>query len=88
MELKFVLSALAVWRLTALLVYDKGPRDVLSRLREFSDAKGGPLRCFWCTSVWVSFFASLFFGRQFFLWWWALGGASVLIEEFRGVEEC
>lgn len=84
--LSFVLLSLAVWRLTALLVYDEGPRGVFVRLRELSDAYGGPLTCFWCASVWVGFLASLLFrlqagGLQWALWGLALSGAAIVIDE-------
>ena len=85
--LNLILLSLAVWRVTALLVYDDGPRDVLVRLR---DAIGGPLHCFWCTSVWVSLVASVAYRpvcmlswREGLLWWWAIAGLSVLIDEAR-----
>lgn len=79
--LSFVLLSLAVWRLTALLVYDEGPGDVFVRLRELSDAIGGPLNCFRCASVWVSFLASLLFTPNWLLWWLALSGAAIVIDE-------
>jgi len=81
--LELVLLGLATWRITSLFVYDDGPRDMLVRLR---DAIGGPLHCFWCTSVWVGLVASLFFvsGNKF-LWWWAIAGLAVLIDEVRPV---
>lgn len=81
--LDLVLLSLVTWRITALLVYDDGPWDICVRLR---DAIGGPLHCFWCTSVWVSLVASLFFvttWREWFIWWWAAAGLSVLIDEIR-----
>lgn len=82
--LSFVLLSLAVWRVTALFVYDDGPRDVFVKLRELSDAYGGPLNCFWCASVWVSFLASLLSRLQkWALWGLALSGAAILIDEFR-----
>lgn len=80
----FILLSFAVWRVTALLVYDEGPRDVFVSLRKLSDACGGPLNCFWCTSVWVSFVASLLFlsgWKNCLLWWWALSGASIILDE-------
>ena len=78
--LDFLLLSLAVWRVTALLVYDSGPRDVFVRLR---DVLGGPLSCFWCTSVWVSLVASFVYAPKKLLSWWAVAGASVLIDEIR-----
>jgi len=89
--LQFVLLSLAVWRLTALLVYDDGPGDVFVRLRDFSDAHGGPLHCFWCTSFWVGFVASFvvcngswyLLDIPWWLWCWGVAGMAALIDEFR-----
>ena len=87
--LEFILLSLAAWRITALFVYDDGPWGIFVRLR---DAIGGPLTCFWCTSVWVSLVVSLFFPaitlswREWFIGWWAIAGLTVLIDEFRGGE--
>ena len=85
--LELILLGLATWRITAILVYDDGPRDIFVRLR---DAIGGPLTCFWCTSVWVSLVASVLFApvgalswREGFIWWWASAGIAVLIDEVR-----
>ena len=88
MLLELILLSLAVWRITALFVYDDGPWDVFVRLR---DAIGGPLTCFWCTSVWVGFLASSLFwwrveGMQWVMWGWALSGMAILIDEVRGGE--
>lgn len=47
---------LATWRLTALITYDRGPFDLLLRLRA-TMAKVGLDRlvtCFHCTGLWVS----------------------------------
>lgn len=85
---QFILVSLAVWRLTALLVYDAGPGDVLVRLRNCSDAIGGPLSCFWCTSVWVALLASLPFWREgaymFLVRLLALSTAGIILDEFLG----
>lgn len=83
--LELVLLSLAVWRVTALLVYDDGPWNVFARLR---DAIGGPLNCFWCTSVWVSLVASLVLWPRpgypnGIILWWAIGGLSILLDELR-----
>lgn len=94
--LQLALLSLATWRLTALLVYDAGPRDIFVRLRNVSDAIGGPLMCFGCTSVWVGLVASLpFWGSPWTwgpVWWLAISAAAVLIDEIRWAyfppEEC
>lgn len=63
-----VIAIMACWRVTALIVYDSGPFEMFSRLREFAgleydhmgnvvDARNGLLKgvaCVWCVSVWVA----------------------------------
>ena len=48
---------LSVWRLTALLVYDSGPFDLLTHMRVALSKAGlhRVIACFHCTAVWVSF---------------------------------
>jgi len=47
---------LAAWRLTALLAYEAGPFELLSRLRVALARVGlhGVVACFHCLAVWVS----------------------------------
>lgn len=61
-----VLSSLATWRLTHLLMYEDGPADVIQKLRqklgvEYDDSQpvsyhgiGTVFSCFWCLSIWCS----------------------------------
>ena len=64
----FLISILAVWRISSLLVREDGPFDAFLKLRtkagiqfdEYSNPKvtsvwAGILSCIWCCSVWVSF---------------------------------
>jgi len=82
-------SWLCVWRLTALLVYDSGPFDLLTRVRAIL-AKAGLSRvftCFHCTAVWVSFAVV---GIMYKLHWRSLilaiavAGAASITERFLG----
>lgn len=69
-----VVLALAVWRLSSLFVYERGPFDVFQRVRErvgiqHDDAGmviatpetllGGVLGCLWCISVWIGLIVAL-----------------------------
>jgi hypothetical protein len=47
---------LAAWRLTALLAYEAGPFELLSRLRVALARVGlhGVVTCFHCLALWVS----------------------------------
>lgn len=72
--IEFVVVALAVWRLSSLLVKEEGPLDMFVRLRkfvgvkydEFSEPYGTNLvskifACVWCMSIWLSAPATLSF---------------------------
>jgi len=86
LELRCLLGALAVWRLTHLLVAEDGPWDLVVRLRARlgDSAAGRAMDCFYCSSVWVALpFAFLvadhWAGRG--LSWLALSGAASLLEQ-------
>jgi hypothetical protein len=53
---RFVVSALAVWRLTHLLAAEDGPWDLIARIRRKLGASiwGGLMDCFNCLSIWIS----------------------------------
>src|SRR6266850_1210833 len=82
-----VICWLAVWQLTAYLCYERGPFDVLTRLRRVL-AKAGLQRlflCFHCTALWISFFLV----GALFEWGWstlvlvlAIAGAASITERW------
>lgn len=47
---------LATWRLTSLLVQERGPDAIFSRLRDHYKGSevGKALECVWCTSLWAA----------------------------------
>jgi len=51
-----VVAILSVWRLTALICYEAGPFDVLSRFRKllYHLHLGGLVECFYCMSFWMA----------------------------------
>jgi len=70
----FLTLILATWRISSLLVDERGPRDVFAKLRyragirfnmhsePYADTLlGEMLLCVWCTSFWVGLFWTLFF---------------------------
>lgn len=87
---RFVVTALAVWRLSNMLVEEDGPGRIFRRLREASgieyDDSGEilshndytPLYCVYCTSVWVSIFS--FFAPDWLLRLLAISGLAILFE--------
>lgn len=65
--MRFIIYALATWRLAHLLAYERGPYDVLGKLRAVCgvgyEADGTPvveteaaqlITCVWCSSPWLA----------------------------------
>jgi hypothetical protein len=82
---RFLVAALAVWRLTHLLTQEDGPWEVLkkARLGLGSGMLGKLASCFYCLSIWVALPFAWFVGGSFVemaVAWWALSGAAVLLE--------
>lgn len=53
---EFLIGCLAVWRISAIIVYEEGPFNIFGLLRKFK-----LFQCFACTSVWVALFVLLFY---------------------------
>lgn len=82
----FILSVLAVWRLTHLLGKEDGPFDIIFLLRKKAGAGffGSLLDCFYCLSVWMALPFGLWLGNDWIekiLTWLALSGAACLLEQ-------
>ena len=83
----FVGSMLATWRITHLLVHEKGPLDVLSRgrragMRTFGR---GVLTCFDCASLWLAIPFAFVVTRtvpDVAVVWLALSGGTILLERW------
>ena len=82
----FVISALAVWRLTHLLGKEDGPFDLIYLMRQ----KAGTgffaklLDCFYCLSIWIALPFGIWLGTGWLLkllLWFALSGAACLMEQ-------
>jgi len=82
---RFLLAALAVWRITHMVAKEDGPWDTLLRLRRSLGAGvlKSLLSCFYCLSVWVAapfaFFLKGNFGETF-VGWLALSSVAILLE--------
>ena len=77
---RFLLAALAVWRLTHLLSKEDGPWGVILRLRR---SLGQLFSCFYCLTVWIAIpFAFFLEGTavERIVVWLALSGAACLLE--------
>ena len=87
--LRFVLAALATWRVTHLLANEDGPADIVFRLRRRLGESwiGGLMDCFNCLSFWIAAPAALFVSARPLDWtmtWLALSGAACLLERLGG----
>src|SRR5579864_7248560 len=83
--IRFVLGALAIWRVTHLLANEDGPGDIIVRLRVWLGDRfiGKLMDCFKCLSLWIAAPAALFVSRKPLDWlfaWLALSGAACLLE--------
>jgi hypothetical protein len=83
--LDFLVASLATWRMTSLLVRERGPYDLLARARRASRTTpvGGAFACFYCASLWVA--APIAFwlvgaSRSWPVVWLAISGLAVLLD--------
>jgi hypothetical protein len=89
----FIINALAVWRLSSLIVREDGPLDVFYRVRRAAGAEdegqlsnlAKGLTCVWCVSVWIAIATivlRLVFPKSFLLLIpLALSAVAVLVDE-------
>ena len=82
---RFLLAALATWRVTHLLAHEDGPADLIVRLRvRLGDRFAGRLMdCFQCLSLWIAAPAAVAVTQQpldRLLAWLALSAAACLLE--------
>jgi hypothetical protein len=83
--IRFVLAALATWRVTHLLAREDGPGDVIARFRARlgSGFWAKLMDCFYCLSFWTAAPLAFFVCRVPLDWlvaWLALSGAACLLE--------
>jgi len=84
---RFVITALAAWRVTHLLAAEDGPADVIVRARaRLGDGIIGRLfDCFYCLSLWIAAPLAFIVCRdplERLVTWIALSGAACLFERF------
>ena len=82
---RFLVGALATWRVTHLLVAEDGPGDMVVRLRQRAGDGwiGSAMDCFYCLSVWTAApiaAAVTRRPREAPLTWLALSGVACLLE--------
>lgn len=83
--IRFVVAALAAWRVTHLLALEDGPADIIVRLRLRLGRSliGALMDCFNCLSFWIAAPAALFVAKKPLDWlftWLALSGAACLLQ--------
>ena len=83
---RFLIAALATWRLAFLLAREQGPWRVLSRLRRSARGSvvGALFTCVKCVGLWTSIpFAFFVRGEwpEVIVIWLALAGVTALIDE-------
>jgi hypothetical protein len=81
---RFLLAALAVWRVTHMLAREDGPWNLLLKLRSAAGRQRHKLiSCFYCLSVWAAIPFAFFLKGNFvetFVGWLALSSAAILLE--------
>lgn len=82
---RFLLAALAAWRITHLLAYEDGPADLIVKFRAWLGPGffGKLMDCFNCLSFWVAAALAPVVVDRPLLWllvWPALSGAACLLE--------
>jgi hypothetical protein len=85
-EMKFVLCALAIWRLTHMIVAEDGPWDVIVKVRaRLGDSQPGrAMDCFYCLSLWIAIPVTFVVASPcwgWFIFWLALSAAASLLEQ-------
>lgn len=82
--LGWVLSVLAVWRLTHLISQEDGPFDIVIKFRKLFGQGffGNLLDCFYCLSLWISIPFAIILSKDL-VWgiitWLAISGAACLL---------
>jgi hypothetical protein len=82
--IEFVISTLAVWRLSYLFSQEDGPFDVVIKLRKLLGHGffGSLLDCFYCLSLWISIPFAVFISdgwAEGMIIWLALSGAACIL---------
>jgi Protein of unknown function (DUF1360) len=86
--LRFLIAALAAWRVSHMLACEDGPWDILARLRRRlgPGVLGKMMDCFQCLSIWIAIPFALYLHPspvEFLVVWPAISGAACLLEGAR-----
>ena len=85
-EFRFVLGALATWRLTHFIAAEDGPGDVVVKLRAWAGDGflGSIMDCFYCASIWIAGPFAFVVAHDLagcLVSWLAISGAAALLEQ-------
>jgi hypothetical protein len=83
--MRFILVAIATWRLTHLIAREDGPGRIMFALRRrFGQSfLGGLMDCFQCLSLWIAAPLALWLAEDLATWlfaWLASSGAACLLQ--------
>jgi len=84
MFFRFLIAALATWRLAFSLAHESGPWDLFARLRRAGIGRVA-LSCVKCVGLWLAVPFAFFVGGDrwdLVVTWLALGGVAALIDEW------
>lgn len=84
---RFLIAALATWRVAFLMARERGPWGIFARLRQSTGGLiGGLLQCVKCVGLWVAVPFALFVRGadwpELVVIWLALAGVTALIDEW------
>ena len=85
--LRFIVAALATWRVAHLLAFEDGPFAFVARLRKAAGRFGGVLDCFYCLSLWVAAPLALWVSTSPVAWvcvTLGASGAACLVDRLTG----
>lgn len=90
-----IISSLAVFRLSELVAYDKGPFAIFKRIRNFfphGSQIDQMLECIYCNGIWWSLILVIFYVvvgliKVWFLplWWLGIAGGAIVV--YRTIRE-
>lgn len=82
--LDWLILSVATWRLAYMLVREKGPANILEKLRTLPH--GGVFDCIYCTSMWVAcgMLALWHYDYMIIAYPFAISGAAMLLRAFTG----
>src|SRR5690349_19997316 len=82
---RFLIAALATWRLAFLLARERGPWNIFGRLRRRVGGVAELFSCVKCVGLWVAIPFALFVRGdwlEILVIWLALAGVTALIDEW------